>query len=33
MGRFITYEHYDVFLDLMSKSLVINDFPQDGEVH
>jgi hypothetical protein len=27
MGRFITYEHYDVFLDLMRKSLILNGFP------
>jgi len=28
MGRFITSEHYDVFLDLVKKSMIINNITE-----
>jgi hypothetical protein len=33
MGRFITDENYDLFLDIMSKSLILNGFPSEYENH
>jgi truncated hemoglobin YjbI len=33
IGRFISSEHYDVFLDLIRKSLIINNIPETSEIH
>jgi len=33
IGRFISSEHYDVFLDLIRKSLIANNFPETSEIH
>ena len=33
IGRFISSEHYDVFLDLIRKSLIVNNFLETSEIH
>jgi len=33
MGRFITSDHYDVFIELIKRSMVINNIPEESETH
>ena len=33
IGRFISSEHYDVFLDLIRKSLIVNSLPETSDIH
>lgn len=33
MGRFITSEHYDIFIDLIKKAMIQNNVSEQTEVH
>ena len=32
-GRFITYEHYDLFIELLKRSMIDNGIPESSPVY